>query len=297
MIISSTRASPFFSQCQWGAVSRNVIYYSCRRLLVSSFTDGGSVSKSSASYRSLAPQQLQSPLRSYNSCRASSSPMDGSSNTNPIASLLSNNTNLYVWDDATTEKEESRRIRNLQDFVDRIPAAVNLRKIKNIQPGEFEDPVARLFRQTDLPSHTWQKYALFDKNKQYTRNLISTDNKTYTLLLLCWNPGQESPIHDHPCDGCWLQVLEGVVREVRYDKKLSRVSQMDCHEGELSYITDNVGYHKVGNPCFQTPAVTLHLYAPPFESCRCWHSETADPSEPSEGKNVNHSEYGVLNIV
>lgn len=62
----------------------------------------------------------------------------------------------------------------------------------------------------------WRRYALFDSTRHYTRNLIATDNKTFTLLLLCWNPGRESPIHDHPCDGCWLKVLEGSVRECRY---------------------------------------------------------------------------------
>ena len=150
-------------------------------------------------------------------------------------------------------------------------------------------------RRTELPPNAWKKYSLFDNNKPYTRNLISTDHESYTLLLLCWNPEKESPIHDHPCDGCWLQVLEGGIQEVRYDRKLNQVSQIDCREGELSYITDNVGYHKVGNPTKQ-PAVTLHLYAPPFETCQCWHSDQDDPLEPSEGKNVNHSEYGILKV-
>jgi cysteine dioxygenase len=197
-----------------------------------------------------------------------------------------------IWGDNRTKKERGR-IRNIKDFVDRIPEAVHLRKTENIEPGASDDPVAKLFRRSDLPHHAWQKYALFDNNKPYTRNLISTDHETYTLLLLCWNPEQESPIHDHPCDGCWLQVLEGGVREVRYDRQLNRVSQNEYRRGGLSYITDNVGYHKVGNPT-QTAAVTLHLYAPPFETCKCWHSDKANPSEPSEGKSVNHSEYGIL---
>ena len=41
-----------------------------------------------------------------------------------------------------------------------------------------------------------------------------------------------------------------------------------------------MGYHKVGNPCNDQPAVTLHLYCPPFESCRTWldhhHEEEAE---------------------
>ena len=150
-------------------------------------------------------------------------------------------------------------------------------------------------RRSELPTEAWQKYALFDEDKPYTRNLISTDNETYTLLLLCWNPEKESPIHDHPCDGCWLQVLQGDIREVRYDKQLNCVSDLNYNDGALSYITDNVGYHKVGNTT-QNPAVTLHLYAPPFESCQCWYSDTANPLEPSEGRNINHSEYGVVKV-
>jgi len=189
----------------------------------------------------------------------------------------------------------SKRIEDLKTFVDRIPAALRLRKRENNEPGTVNDPVARLFRQTNISPCDWQKYALFDKNKQYTRNLISTDHETYTLLLLCWNPGQESPIHDHPCDGCWLKVLVGGIQEIRYDTKLNPVSQIDCRAGEISYITNNLGYHKVGNPT-RTPAVTLHLYAPPFESCRCWYSERADPSEHFDSKPVNHSEYGILKV-
>ena len=31
---------------------------------------------------------------------------------------------------------------------------------------------------------------------QYTRNLVGYNN-SFTLLMLCWDRGQESPIHDH----------------------------------------------------------------------------------------------------
>jgi cysteine dioxygenase len=108
--------------------------------------------------------------------------------------------------------------------------------------------------------------------------------------LLCWNAGQESPIHDHPCDGCWLQVLQGQIREVRYGTQLQCVADDTYKEGQLSYITNNMGYHKVGNPT-NTPSVTLHLYAPPFQKCQCWHTE--DQTHPSEGVSTNYSEYGI----
>jgi len=46
----------------------------------------------------------------------------------------------------TTTTTTTTTIRNIQDFVDQIPEAVNRRKAENIEPGAFDDPVARLFR-------------------------------------------------------------------------------------------------------------------------------------------------------
>jgi cysteine dioxygenase len=176
--------------------------------------------------------------------------------------------------------------------------------------------------QSELSPQAWQQYSFFDTSKPYTRNLIATDNKTYTLMLLCWNPGQESPIHSHPCDGCWLQVLDGQIREVRYDTELQPFSDETYTAGQLSWITDNIGYHKVGNaspPKSTTttattidldvkssssstssslpsgrPAATLHLYSPPFKECHFWRDESDPTAEPSVGKNIHYSEYGFL---
>jgi len=260
MMFHSVRSSSFIAKSHRVGLIKKTL---------SSAICSSDLSRQCASFSSMATQHVQTPLHTY---------------VPP---------HVTVSHQLSRTKSKPQKIRNIQDFVDRIPAAVLLRKTQNIEPGAFNDPVARLFRRTELPADTWKKYSLFDDNKPYTRNLISTDHETYTLLLLCWNPEKESPIHDHPCDGCWLQVLEGGIREVRYDRELNQVSQIDYCEGELSYITDNVGYHKVGNPT-QQPAVTLHLYAPPFETCQCWHSDQADPAEPCEGKNINHSEYGIL---
>jgi predicted metal-dependent enzyme (double-stranded beta helix superfamily) len=54
----------------------------------------------------------------------------------------------------------------------------------------------------DLKSSDISKYTFWDYNKSYTRNLITTNNN-FSLLLLCWSPGKESKIHNHPCDGCF----------------------------------------------------------------------------------------------
>jgi len=243
-------------------------------------------SPSSSCFSSVAFQKKQQQ-QGYQDHENRQSPL-----LSPSYSFLNVSSSKWNYKTKNAPTATTTKIRNIQDFIDQIPEAVNRRKIEKIEPGAFDDPVARLFRRSELPAHAWLKYALFDEDKPYTRNLISTDNKTYTLLLLCWNPNKESPIHDHPCDGCWLQVLKGGIREVRYDKKLNCVDDLDYKDGELSYITDNIGYHKVCNTG-KDKAVTLHLYAPPFDTCQCWY-DTANPLEPKEGHSINHSEYGVV---
>ena len=68
--------------------------------------------------------------------------------------------------------------------------------------GTDADPVNQLFGRLDLTKEEWKRYAFFDTSKNYTRNLIATDDETFTLLLLCWNAGKESPIHDHVSPVC-----------------------------------------------------------------------------------------------
>jgi cysteine dioxygenase len=140
-------------------------------------------------------------------------------------------------------------------------------------------------------------FALFDPRLPYTRNLVATDNTHYTLLILCWNVDKESPIHDHPCDGCFIKALQGKIRESRYVKDASPESdqlvlfqETIVHSGAVTYMDDFVGYHKVG--CAGTePAITLHLYTPPYHSCKVWASPERFSSW-SEGKVTFYSKHG-----
>jgi len=85
------------------------------------------------------------------------------------------------------------------------------------QAAAKSDAIGNLFQCIDWNNKSiLQPFLYQEPSKNYTRNLISTDNQTYTLLALCWNPGKYSPIHDHPCDGCWMSICEGCIHEVRY---------------------------------------------------------------------------------
>mmetsp|Transcript_32951 Transcript_32951/g.75889 ORF Transcript_32951/g.75889 Transcript_32951/m.75889 type:complete len:180 (-) Transcript_32951:600-1139(-) len=151
-----------------------------------------------------------------------------------------------------------------------------------------------VFRRVELTPRDLATYAHFEPTRNYTRNLVATDGKHFTLLLLCWNPGHESPIHNHPCDGCWMKVVKGTVQECRYEESSQHQTQpqqeeqtLTCildnlyHENESTYIRDSLGYHKVGNPSSNEPAVTLHLYCPPFAECKVWSDPASRPETHS----------------
>jgi len=181
----------------------------------------------------------------------------------------------------------------LEEFICQLP--------QTLTDGQnLETDVLQLFRRLDLKKEDWIQFAKFEPSQKYTRNLVSSDGKTYTLLLLCWNPDKASPIHDHPCDGCWMKVCEGSVTEARYSKDSRNNTdeqQLVCtqdatfYEGAIAYIADWLGYHKIGNPSKSQPAVTLHLYSPPFDSCKIW-LDPSKASKPSTAKICYHSVYG-----
>ncbi len=79
-------------------------------------------------------------------------------------------------------------------------------------------------------------------------------------------------IHDHPCDGCFVKSLKGLIKETRYEADLSTNSlrytgETLCREGLVTYMDNYLGYHKVGNGGNE-PAITLHLYTPPYTKCK-----------------------------
>ena len=56
------------------------------------------------------------------------------------------------------------------------------------------DAVHSLMAAYDTSLNEWQRFAFWDESKRYTRNLIATDYSTFTLMLLCWNAQQGSPV-------------------------------------------------------------------------------------------------------
>lgn len=72
----------------------------------------------------------------------------------------------------------------------------------------------------------WQKFAKFDRYK-YTRNLVDAGNGRFNLMILCWGEGHGSTIHDHSDAHCFMKILKGELREIRYDMPEAASADID----------------------------------------------------------------------
>jgi cysteine dioxygenase len=137
----------------------------------------------------------------------------------------------------------------------------------------------------------WRPYALFDP-RTYARNLVRA-SEVYELLVICWQAGQASPIHDHQGQRCWMAVLEGTIEETLYREPAGRGplirGPVRCYgRGSVAFITDDMGLHEI-RPV-GGPAVSLHLYSRPIRECRIFDR---DSGEVTERALVYHSVAGV----
>ncbi|CAK9047208.1 unnamed protein product [Durusdinium trenchii] len=84
---------------------------------------------------------------------------------------------------------------------------------------EISDVVMRykrkVLQQTRLNPREWQQHAVFRRGR-YTRNIVGYSPNQFIALLLCWEKGQQSPIHDHSGAHCFIKMLSGRIRERKF---------------------------------------------------------------------------------
>jgi cysteine dioxygenase len=140
----------------------------------------------------------------------------------------------------------------------------------------------------------WQPFALFH-DACYARNLLAREER-FELLLLCWGRGQESPIHNHEGQDCWMAVMDGEIEEVRYPRPdevragpLAPRGSRSFQRGEVAYIHDDIGLHVIRSAQRDAAGVSMHLYAAPYDECNVYCPETG---QVTRKKLVNYSVRG-----
>ncbi|MBY0451116.1 MAG: cupin domain-containing protein [Cyanobacteria bacterium] len=94
----------------------------------------------------------------------------------------------------------------------------------------------------------------------YARNLVlKTPN--VEIILVCWRPGQASPMHSHgPSDGV-IVVLEGELHNTNLTPDGRRITTI-WHPGDIGHTPVGV-QHEVINQS-KADVVTLNIYAAPL---------------------------------
>lgn len=129
----------------------------------------------------------------------------------------------------------------------------------------------------------WAGFAHGDSSRNYTRNFVDHGNGKANLLILVWSPGKGSLIHDHAGAHCIMKVLKGALKETQYEMPSDvaeplKVSKASVYENDaVTYISDDIGLHKIQNESEDQVAVSLHLYTPPWaekRGCYCFDEKT-----------------------
>jgi len=122
--------------------------------------------------------------------------------------------------------------------------------------------IAQLFCTAPLPWTLLQRYVRFDAAGYARQSIVR--GEAFELLLLCWLPGQATPVHGHDGSAGLVRVVTGSLEESLFESLDAEAPTRThtAHAGDLLVETPET-IHRVVNAGTR-PALSLHLYAPPL---------------------------------
>jgi cysteine dioxygenase len=157
-------------------------------------------------------------------------------------------------------------------------------ELRKLPASAFEAvaPVEQFLRAHPVAPGSLAPYLVWDR-QHYTRNLIDK-TELYELIAVCWEVGQQSSIHNHHEQMCWMTAPLGRLRVQNYaaefeDLRAGRCRIVPTDSVEMSALNPAAvdplrPVHKVFNPReFNERAVSLHLYSRPFDRCLVYSEE------------------------
>jgi cysteine dioxygenase len=118
----------------------------------------------------------------------------------------------------------------------------------------------------------------------YTRNLIYKDDR-FEMLAVCWEAGQQSVIHNHANQKCWMTVPVGKLRGqnfaiVEEDTgrsycKLRKTDTFELSDCLSVKVELEQPIHQILNLAeYGERAVSIHIYSKPFDRCLAYCQDT-----------------------
>lgn len=164
-------------------------------------------------------------------------------------------TELEITDSLTDEvKINALSLHSLVETLESLSGAPGLEQIYGwLQSAEISD-------------EELQPYLGF-KEGNYWRHRVMR-NEFVEMLVLCWRPGQRTPIHDHNGSHGGVKVQQGRLWETTFTYNalagLKYKSARDYSRGAVTG-SDVPDIHQLGNPdVSEQNLVTIHVYAPPL---------------------------------
>jgi len=126
--------------------------------------------------------------------------------------------------------------------------------------------IYKWLEKAEISNSDLQPYLGF-KEGNYWRHRVCR-NEFVEMLVLCWRPGQRTPIHDHNGSHGGVKVCQGLLWETTFSyDPVAGLEYKSAREHALGAVTgsDVPDIHQLGNPdVSERDLVTLHVYAPPL---------------------------------
>lgn len=135
-----------------------------------------------------------------------------------------------------------------------------------------------------------RRYARWS-DERYLRHLLYRD-ELFEMILLCWKPGQRTPVHTHNGQLGWATIALGELEVVNYTwhgcdrPENQNVVGIDCLSGGLDVdvrpcgtqravpggavatVTKSQSIHQISCPADSKDlAASVHIYSRPIDSC------------------------------
>jgi cysteine dioxygenase len=145
----------------------------------------------------------------------------------------------------------------------------------NVGPGT--KGYLEIMNRVKIPSSEFEPYCRWNQ-KHYTRNCIArTDD--FELLLICYEPGQRTSIHDYATQEAWIHPVVGTVIEERFELgphgPLRKVSSAKLDTNSFSYLHNERRIHRYLNT-IKERSITLDLYAKPLNKWKVYDESSGE---------------------